>query len=146
MQVLSPGVQHAEEADVGAEMLRVGGDLQQGFGAGAEQQVVDGLLVLQRQPRQLVRQREDDMKVVDRQQFLAASGQPLVASVGLALWAVPVAAGVERDGLVAALAAAVQMAAERCRAAALDGGTARGDAARSARTGSSPRICRHARG
>ena len=29
LQILSPGVQHAEEADLGAEVLGIGGDLQQ---------------------------------------------------------------------------------------------------------------------
>src|ERR1017187_6547687 len=61
------------------------------------------------------------MHVADRQQFFAARGEPLVASVGLALWTVPGPAGVERDGLVAALAATVQVATECCRAAKLDG-------------------------
>src|ERR1035441_9430380 len=61
------------------------------------------------------------MDVADRQKFLAARGEPLVASVGLALWTVPGPAGVERDGLVAALTATVQVATECCRAAKLDG-------------------------
>ena len=65
LEILSPGVQHAEEADLCAEMLRIGGDLQQRGGAGAEQEVVDDLLVLQGQPRQFVREREDHMHVVD---------------------------------------------------------------------------------
>ena len=121
LEILSPGVEHAEEADLRAEMFRIGGNLQQRGGAGAEQEVVDDFLVLQSQPRQLVGDGEDDMHVVDRQQFLAARGEPLVASVGLALRTMPGAAGVERDGLMAALATAIQMAAERCRAAVLDG-------------------------
>jgi hypothetical protein len=37
--------------------------------------------------------REDDMNVVDRQQFLFAAGEPLIASVGLALWTVSGTAG-----------------------------------------------------
>src|SRR4051794_30529552 len=122
LEILSPGVEHTQETDLCAKMLRIGGDLQQGCGAGTEQEVVDDLLILQGQPRQLVWDGEDDMNVVDRQQFLAAPGEPLVASVGLALWAVPGAAGVERDGFVAALQAAVEMTAERCGAAVLDGG------------------------
>ena len=52
LKILSPGVEHAEEADLRAEMLGIGGDLQQGRGAGAEQEIVDDLLVLQSQPRQ----------------------------------------------------------------------------------------------
>ena len=121
LEILPPGVEHTQETDLRAKMLRIGGNLQQGGGAGAEQEVVDDLLVLQGQPRQLVGDGEDDMYVVDRQQFLAASGEPLVASVGLALGTVPGAAGVERGGLMAALPAAVQMTAERCSAAMLDG-------------------------
>jgi hypothetical protein len=34
LQALSPGVQHAEEADFGAEVFRIGGVFDQGFGAG----------------------------------------------------------------------------------------------------------------
>src|SRR5215469_10651773 len=111
LKILSPGVKDTQEADLRAKMLRIGSDFLQGCGAGAKQEMVDDLLVLQGQPRQLVGDRKDDMHIVDRQQFLSASGEPLVASVDLALWTVPGTAGIERDGLVAALAAAVQMAA-----------------------------------
>ena len=121
LKILSPGVEHTEEADLCAKMLWIGVNFQQGCGAGSEQEVVDDLLVLQGQPRQLMGNGEDDMYVVDWQQFLAASGEPLVASVGLALGTVSGAAGVERDGLMAALAAAVQMTTERRRAAVFDG-------------------------
>src|ERR1700684_3107116 len=89
LERLSPGVEHTQETDLGAEMLGIGGNLHQGRGAGAKQEVVDDLLVLQRQPRQLVGDREDDMDVVHRQPLLFAYGEPLVASGGLALWTVP---------------------------------------------------------
>ena len=68
-----------------------------------------------------MRQRKDHMKVADAEQFFGASREPLVAGVGLALWAVPVAAGEEGDGAMAASGALIEMTAERCRAAALDG-------------------------
>src|ERR1700730_10152150 len=45
-KVLAPGMQHTQEADLGAEMFCVRRDLQQRGGTGAEQQVVDDLLVL----------------------------------------------------------------------------------------------------
>src|ERR1035437_3722162 len=61
------------------------------------------------------------MNVVNRQQFLAASGEPVVARIGLAFRAMAVSAGVERDGPVAALPASVQLPTECCRAAKLDG-------------------------
>src|SRR5664279_5200755 len=41
LQSLVPGMEHSEEADLGSKVPRIAGDLQQGFGAGAKQQVVD---------------------------------------------------------------------------------------------------------
>jgi hypothetical protein len=61
------------------------------------------------------------MKVADAEQFFGASREPLVASVGLALWAVPVATGEEGDGAMAASGALIEMTAERRRTAAPDG-------------------------
>jgi hypothetical protein len=61
------------------------------------------------------------MHVFHGQQLFAAFGNPLVAGVGLALGAMPGAARVERGGLKAALATAIQMATKRRRAAVLDG-------------------------
>ena len=50
-RVLPPGVKHTEEADLGAEVLGIGGNLQQSRCAGAEQEIVQHFLVLQSQPR-----------------------------------------------------------------------------------------------
>ena len=47
-ELLIPGMQHAEEADIGAQTFWVPGHPEQGFGAGSKQQVVDHLLVLER--------------------------------------------------------------------------------------------------
>ena len=46
LELLIPSVQHAEETDLSTEMSGIAGDLEQGFSAGAKQQVVDDLLVL----------------------------------------------------------------------------------------------------
>ena len=40
-QVLSPGVQNAEEADLGSEVLGVGRNFKHGLSAGAEEQIVE---------------------------------------------------------------------------------------------------------
>ena len=40
-QVLSPGVQDAEEADPGSEMLGIGCDFKHGLSGGAEKQIVE---------------------------------------------------------------------------------------------------------
>ncbi len=42
----APGVEHGGEADLGTEMLGIGGDGTQGLGGGFEQQVIDHGLVL----------------------------------------------------------------------------------------------------
>jgi len=60
------------------------------------------------------------MKVVGCQKLAFTSGQPAFARLRLALRAVPVTAGVVRDGLMAALRTGIDMAAQRSRAAALN--------------------------
>ena len=119
-QGLTPGVQHAEEADLGAEVGRVGGDPAQGLGRGMEQDVVDHRLVLEGDDGDLVRHREDDVEVGSIEQLRLAVRQPLGAGEGLALGAVPVAAGVVGDALVAAVITLLDMAAERGRPAEFD--------------------------
>src|SRR6266849_11033951 len=92
-ELLVPGMQHAEEADLGAETARGARHFEQGFGAGTKQQVVDHLLVLQRERRQFMWECEDHMHVARRQKFTAARLEPSVPRVGLALGAVSVSAG-----------------------------------------------------
>jgi hypothetical protein len=47
-------MEHRQETDLGAEMLGVEGNLQKSFGAGAKQQVIEELLVLQHEWRELM--------------------------------------------------------------------------------------------
>ena len=111
----APAVQHGGDADAGAEVARVGGDGQHGLRCRAEQQVVDRRLVLDRDVGDLGRQAEHDVEVADRQQVGLARLQPVARGSGLALGAVPVAAAVVGDALVATVLAALDMAAEsRC--------------------------------
>ena len=63
LEFLIPGVQDAEETDLGAEMSGVTGYFEQSFRAGSEQQVIDDLFVLQSQRCQFSRQGEDHMHV-----------------------------------------------------------------------------------
>src|SRR5471030_1024833 len=91
-QVLSPTVQDCEEADRGAQMIRVGRNFQQRVGGGAEQQVVEFDGVLMDQPMEFVRQGKDDMKITGRQKLLLPCGDPALAGLSLALGTSPVAA------------------------------------------------------
>ena len=111
-EFLIPGVQHAEEADLRAEMFGIAGDFQKGFRTGAKQEIVDGLLVLQSQWRQLTREREDHMDVARREKFSSACCDPPFPGRRLTLRAVPVAAGVVRDGAMPAAGALVEMTAQ----------------------------------
>src|SRR5580658_2308650 len=69
LQSLVPGMEHAEEADLGSKMPGIASDLQQSCSTGVKQQVVDQPLVLQCQRREFPRQCEDDMHVAGRQQL-----------------------------------------------------------------------------
>jgi hypothetical protein len=65
LQVLSPGVEHAERADVCAEMLGSGRNFQEGRGAGLEERAIEEALILIGEGRQLVREGEDYMHVAN---------------------------------------------------------------------------------
>ena len=97
VQVLAPGVEHGDDADLGAEMLGIGGDGAQRLGGGAEQDGVDRRLVLEGDLGHRRRQGEDDVEVRHRQQLGLRCGQPFGARQPLALRAMPVAAGVVGD-------------------------------------------------
>jgi hypothetical protein len=46
LKVLPPSVQHTQQSDIGAQMLRVASNFEQRGGAGAEKQIVKQPLVL----------------------------------------------------------------------------------------------------
>jgi hypothetical protein len=117
---LIPTVEHAEEADFGAQMAGITRDFEQGLGAGAEQEIVDDLLVLQGQRSEPVRKGEDDMEVASRQEFLATRLQPLVAGGGLTLGAVSIPAGIVGDGAIPAAGTLIPMSTQGGSPAALD--------------------------
>jgi len=92
LEVLSPGVEHAEESNIGTEMLGIASEFEQRSGAGAEEQIVEQPLVLEDESGELVRQGEDDVEVRHGQQLTRTRSQPLGARVALALGAVSVTA------------------------------------------------------
>ena len=67
VELLTPAVQHTEEADLGTEVSRITSDFLKCFGTGTEQEIVEELLVLQNQWPQTVGQREDDVHVAGRE-------------------------------------------------------------------------------
>ena len=111
---LSPGVQHAEKADLRAQPLGIGRDFQQRRGGAAEQQVVQQPLVLQHQCGKLMRDREHDVKVADAGPVRACASPPSGRAPPSDTWAVAVAAGVEGKAEVFAAI----YAGSRCRPSA----------------------------
>ena len=89
-EFLTPGMQNTEEADFCTKMLGIACDFQKGFRAGAKQEVVDDLLVLQHQRGQVTRKREDHMDVTRRKKFPATLFQPTFPSTCLTLRAMPI--------------------------------------------------------
>src|SRR3989442_5777476 len=72
-QVLSPSMQDADHADLGAQVFAIDGDLEQGLCTGGEQQVVEQTRVLQGQHIEFVRHSEHNMEVAGGQEFAFAS-------------------------------------------------------------------------
>ena len=120
LEVLAPGVEDGQEADLGPEVLGIGGDLLQGLGGGPEEQAVDDAGVLQGDRAERRREGEDEVEVLDGQEFGLAGLHPVGGGGGLALGAVAVAAGVVGDLPVAAPVALLDVAAQ-------GGGPAGGD-------------------
>src|SRR5579871_5826205 len=121
-ELLTPGMQHAEEANFCAEMSRIAGDFEKSFRAGAEQQIVDDFLVLQGQCCELSRKYEDYMDIARRKKFSLPCGDPAFASRRLTLRTVAVAAGVIGDGgAMPAAGAFIEMTAECGGTTARDG-------------------------
>ena len=76
-QVLSPTVKYGEKTDLGAQMLGIGSDGRQGLGSGSEEYAVDEIFVLVSDGSNLFGNREDDMKIVRRENFGRSFFNPL---------------------------------------------------------------------
>ena len=121
LEALSPGVQDHQSANRRAQAFRVGRDLQQRRRRGPKQEVVDDALVGERETRERLRHREDDVHVADRQELLLPRGHPGVAGGGEALGTMPIPTAVVREGRLRALVAAIAVPAE-CRRSTLGDG------------------------
>src|SRR6266481_4027424 len=79
-QILSPGVKHGEEADLGAQMLGIGSDGGQGLGRSSEQDAVDQILVLVGDGSDDFGQRKNHVEVWAVQDFSFSVFDPLCTS------------------------------------------------------------------
>src|SRR5262249_49314794 len=117
-QRLSPGMHNGGEADIGAKMLRIARYLLERLRCGFEQKAVDDLLVLVGNGGNLLRQREDRMEILDRQQIRLPCFQPRTCRRALAGGTMPNPATAVGDLLMPTLLAATYVAPEDRRAAA----------------------------
>ena len=125
LQVLAPGVEDGQEADLGPEVLGIGGDLPQGLGGGSGTAGRRPPGVLEGDRAERRREGEDDVEVFDGEQLGFPGLHPVGGGGGLALGAVAVAARVVGDLLMPALVALLDVSAQR-------GGAAGGDVAQGA--------------
>ena len=118
VKILPPGMKHGEKADVGTQMLRVGGNLQQGFGRRPEEDTVNHPRVLESEGSDRLGHGEDDVKVIDGQKFGGLLLKPRRPGCSLTFGAVAVTAGTVKNLPMTASIALLNVAAEGggCRA------------------------------
>jgi len=121
-QVLSPTVQYSEEADLGAQMFGIGSNGGQGLGRGSEQNAVNEIFVLVSNGGDLFGEREDDVKIVRREDFRFPFFEPFRPRQRLAFGAMSIAAAIVAGPLERTAVAVLEMTAQGRRAAHLDGG------------------------
>jgi hypothetical protein len=121
VKVLSPGMEHVEEPGFHPQALGVAGNGEQGISDGAEEHVVDDLLVVEGDGGDRRGEREDHVKVWSGQQLGGTLGQPFGACRTLALGAVPVPAGAVTGVSVLTLVAPFDDTAQQRSAAGFDG-------------------------
>jgi hypothetical protein len=111
LELARPGVEHHGHAEPRAEPRGIAPEGEERPAGGAEQEGEQPLAVVQDERAQRSRQREDDVKVWDRQELGQAGIEPPRFPEGLAFRAVAVAARVVRRPRVAAVVADVEVAA-----------------------------------
>ena len=116
-----PGLQDADHAELAAHEARVLGQLLERGRRGAEEQVVDQRLVLERHRAQRTRQGERDQEVRHRQQELLLAGQPVLGRIVLAGRTVAITTGVVGVAGGVAGGTAVDLPAQGRRSAGFDG-------------------------
>jgi hypothetical protein len=116
-EILAPGVQHRQHADLGPEVFRVRGHLEEGLRGGPHEQAVHRAGVAKRHQAEGAGEREHDVEVRCVEQVGGLRLQPSRGGRSLALGAMAVAARVVRDLLVPALRAFQDMTAQGRRAA-----------------------------
>jgi len=120
LHLLSPGVEHAEETNLGTQEFGIAGNLDQRFSTETQQQRIDQFLVLQCERRQEMRHREYDVGIGDGKKFFPSRVDPAQAGVGLTFWTMPITARVVGVAGIPATGALVDMPAKSSCTASFD--------------------------
>src|SRR5215207_4975935 len=120
-QGLPPRVEDAQDADLGAEMTGIGGDLTERRRARLKEPRVQPGPVSIGQGQERMREREDDVHIRHIEELALARVQPAFARLRLTLRTVPVSTRVVGDGLMPAGVTPVEMSTERGGSTARDG-------------------------
>ena len=111
-QVLAPGVEHGEKADLSTEVLGIGGDGAQSLRRSPEQDTIELSLVLIGNCCNLLWYGDDHVEVLGVQKLGLAILEPLSPGERLAFWAMPIGARVVSVALMATVVTLLQMAAQ----------------------------------
>src|SRR5262249_2668623 len=101
VELLPPGMEHGEAADVRPKVLRVPGDVLEGLCHGPKEHAVEDARILQAQGAEGVWQRKHHMDVGDIEHLTFPRGAPGHLGGPMTLGAVAVATGVIADLLIA---------------------------------------------
>jgi hypothetical protein len=121
VELLAPGMEHRQAADVRPEMLRVPGDILERLRHGPKEQAIEHTRVVEAQGTEEMRQRKDDMDVGHVKHLTLPSGEPGRLGGPLALGAVAIATGVIADLFVATLVTLRRVPPKGCSPADGDG-------------------------
>lgn len=96
-EVLRPGMEDGGEANVGAEMTRVGRDIEEGLGRSMEQEIVEALGIPKEERAEGIGKGEDDVEMGHGEDAGQGALDPLSPFTALAFGAVAIAAGIVGD-------------------------------------------------
>jgi len=112
-QLLSPGVQHGEHGNSGADVTRIAGEFDDRRGAGLHQRRIAVALIGPQHLAQPSGHGDGDVEVRHRQHLRLPAFEPLLGLRGVALGTAAIAAGMVGKHLGVARFAAPHLAAER---------------------------------
>ncbi len=121
LELSAPSMEDRHATDLGAQMLGIAGDIQEGLGHGAKEEAIEQARIVQDERAEVLGQGKNRVLVRRVQNFALAIGEPGGLGHAMAFWAAAVATRVVSRALVATGVTTGFMATEGGGAAQLDG-------------------------